>query len=184
LKIWQKNFSVKSYAFPVGIYSIIYHIIDCDAFTREFLTSQGIDVGEKESPPPDPYMMQRNMKHRAKPTARVIDDPRRRFLEYDGMVLSFDATWNDDRYRVMYFLTDDTIAINEIHRPNDGKDPVATLLRRMRVPKDWKNLPSWHPSIYMEYGDSEIVEYFTPQDFTVGLFHSIFSNRIFVYTYI
>jgi len=133
-------------------------------------------VGEKESLPPDPYIMQRNMKRRTKPTARVIDDPRRRFLEYDGMVLSFDATWNDDRYRVMYFLTDDTIAINEIHQRNDGKDPVAALLRRMRVPKDWKNLPSWHPSIYMEYGDSEIVEYFTPRDFTVGLFHFIFSN--------
>jgi len=138
-------------------------------------------VGEKESAPPDPYMMKRNTKHRTKSTAGVIDDTRRRFLEYDGMALSFEATWNDDRYRVMYFLTDDTIAINEIHQRNDGKDPITTLLRRMRVPKDWKNLPSWHPSIYMEYGDPEIVEYFTPRDFTVRLSFFIFSNRIYMY---
>lgn len=155
---------------------MVYHIVDCDPFTREFLTSQGIDVGEKESLPTDPYTEQRDAKCRIAPlgVTRVMnDDPRRRFLEYDGMVLSFDASWNGDRYRVMYFLMDDTVAIREIHEPNDGKDPVTMLLKRMRVPKNWQNLPSWHPSIYMEYGDPEIVEYCTPQDFRVRLFRPI-----------
>lgn len=149
---------------------MVYHIVDCDPFTREFLTSQGIDVGESESLPADPYAMERDDKRRMAARAVVRstgDDARRRFLEYDGMTLSFDATWNDDRYRLMYFLTDDTVAIREIHAPNDGKDPVAMLLRRMRVPKDWQSLPSWHPSVYMEYGDPEIVEYYTPRDFKV-----------------
>lgn len=147
---------------------MVYHIVNCDPFTREFLTSQGIDVGQEESLPADPYTEQRRIKHGEKPTTRVTDDPRRRFLEYDGMVLSFDATWNDDRYRVMYFLVDDTVAISEIHERNDGKDPIALLLRRTRVPKDWKNLPSWHPSIYMEYGDPEVLEYYVPRDFRVS----------------
>jgi len=161
---------------------VVYHIVDCDPFTREFLISQGIDVGEKENLPADPYMEQRNAKYRTPiGVTRVVgDDSRRRFLEYDGMVLSFDATWNNDRYRVMYFLTDDTVAIREIHEPNDGKDPVAMLLKRMRVPKNWQNLPSWHPSIYMEYGDSEIVEYCTPQDFKVWLFQLILASCYFV----
>lgn len=150
---------------------MVYHIVDCDPFTREFLTSQGINVGEKESLPADPYTEQRDAKYRTPGVTRMAgDDARRRFLEYDSMVLSFDATWNDDRYQVMYFLTDDTVAIREIHEPNDGKDPVAMLLRRMRIPKNWQSLPSWHPSIYMEYGDPEIVEYCTPRDFRVRPF--------------
>ncbi|EZA47764.1 EF-hand domain-containing protein [Ooceraea biroi] len=161
LFIW-KDFNV---GIDACIYGTVYHIVDCDPFTKEFLTSQGIDVGERESLPVDPYTEQRNIKSTTTPTTTIIDDPRRRFLQYDGMVLSFDATWNGDRYRVMYFPTDDTVAIGEIHERNDGKDPVPMLLRRTRVPKDWKNLPARHPSIYMEYGDPEVVEYCTPRDF-------------------
>ncbi|KAL6265166.1 hypothetical protein P5V15_005251 [Pogonomyrmex californicus] len=165
LFIW-KDFNV---GIDVCIYGVVYHIVDCDPFTREFLTSQGIDVGEKESLPADPYTEQRDAKRRLPlRVTRIVDDSRRRFLEYDSMILSFDATWNGDHYQVMYFLTDDTIAIREIHGPNNGKDPVAMLLKRMRIPKNWQNLPSWHPSIYMEYGDPEIVEYYSPQDFRVG----------------
>lgn len=150
---------------------MVYRIVDCDPFTREFLTSQGIDVGEKENLPADPYAEQRKIKYDGMAgtisTRMIVDDVRRRFLEFDGMVLSFDAMWNGDRYRILYFLMDDTIAIREIHEPNDGKDPVAMLLKRTRVPKNWQSLPSWHPSIYMEYGDPEITEYYTPRDFRV-----------------
>ena len=162
---------------------MVYHIVDCDSFTREFLTSQGIDVGEKENLPADPYTEWRDTMCRI-PTGiiRVVgDDSRRRFLEYNGMVLSFDATWNEGRYKVMYFLMDDTVAIREIHEPNDGKDPVAMLLKRMRVPKNWQHLPSWHPSIYMEYGDPEIVEYYTPRDFTVRPFRLTLASYILLW---
>lgn len=34
---------------------MVYRIIDCDPFTKEFLQSQGIDVGVKEEAPMDPY---------------------------------------------------------------------------------------------------------------------------------
>ncbi|XP_011708053.1 PREDICTED: EF-hand domain-containing protein 1-like [Wasmannia auropunctata] len=178
LFIW-KDFNV---GIDVCIYGVVYHIVDCDPFTREFLTSQGVDVGEKESLPADPYMEQRDAKC-GTPTkiTRVGDDKRRRFLEYDGMVLSFDATWNDDRYKVLYFLTDDTVAIREIHEPNDGKDPVAMLLKRMRVPKNWQNLPSWHPSICMEYGDPEVMEYCTPRDFRIGETILLFGRRFLLH---
>ncbi|KYN40389.1 EF-hand domain-containing protein 1 [Trachymyrmex septentrionalis] len=179
LFIW-KDFNV---GIDVCIYGVVYHIVDCDLFTREFLTSQGIDVGEKENLPADPYTEWRDAMCRT-PTGitRVVsDDSRRRFLEYDGMVLTFDATWSGDRYRVMYFLTDDTVAIREIHELNDGKDPVVMLLKRMRVPKNWRNLPSWHPSIYMEYGDPEIVEYYTPRDFRVGETIVLFGRCFLLY---
>lgn len=101
-------------------------------------------------------------------TTQVPDDARRRFLEYDKMVLTFTATWNEDIYRIMYFLTDDTIAVREIQKPNSGKDPTPMLLKRMKVPKDWKNLPDSYPAVYMECGDPEILEYYTPKDLSVS----------------
>lgn len=154
-----------------GIYGIVYHIIDCDLFTREFLNSQGIDVGDKEDTPIDPYIEERKMKSRVTTClTRIPDDTRRRFLEYDRMILSFNAKWNDDFYQIMYFLMDDTIAIRELHKPNNGKDPVIMLLKRVKVPKNWKNFPSSYPGIYMEYGDHEIIEYYTPKDFKVSQF--------------
>lgn len=147
----------------------MYHIVDCDPFTREFLTSQGVDVGQKEIAPADPYTQQREM--RATAPQVQIKDTKGQFLKYDRMVLLFDATWNDDRYRLMYFLSDDTMAISEVHQRNDGKDPVGLLLRRMRVPKDWRNLPpSWQPTVRRERGDLGIVEYYSPQDFRVRPF--------------
>ena len=146
----------------------MYHTYDCDLFTKEFLRSQGIDVGDKEEPPPDPYIQFRadQLKIPTK-TTTIADDPRRRFLEYDGMVLSFDAVWEGDFYQILYFLTDDTISVREIHRPNDGKDPVAMLLKKTKVPKNWKDLPSNYPSIYMERGDPDCMEYYTPKDLKV-----------------
>ncbi|CAL7943521.1 unnamed protein product [Xylocopa violacea] len=166
----------------VCIFGVVYHIIDCDLFTREFLNSQGIDVGDKEESPADPYTELRASKQRI-PTCvtQVPDDARRRFLEYDKMVLSFTATWNDDVYKIMYFLTDDTIAVREIQKPNSGKDPVPMLLKRMKVPKDWKILSSSYPAIYLEYDDPEISEYYTPKDFLVGGTVFIFSRRFFLH---
>lgn len=85
------------------------------------------------------------------------------------MTLSFTATWNEDVYKMLYFLTDDAMAVREIQKPNSGKDPSPMLLKRMKVPKDWKNLPSTYPAVYLEWGDPEIVEYYTPKDFLVSL---------------
>ncbi|XP_053978689.1 EF-hand domain-containing protein 1-like [Hylaeus volcanicus] len=176
---YWKDFNV---GIDVCIHGVVYHIIDCDLFTREFLNSQGIDVGDKEEPPVDPYTFLRASKMRT-PThiTQIPDDARRRFLEYDKMVLTFTATWNEDTYQIMYFLTDDTIAVRAIQKPNCGKDPVSMLLKRMKVPKDWKNLPSSYPAIYLECSDSEVVEYYTPKDFVIGETIFIFSRRFLLH---
>ena len=156
----------------------MYHTYDCDLFTKEFLTSQGIDVGDSEEPPADPYIQFRKEKFKI-PTrvTPVADDSRRRFLEYDGMVLLFDAVWDEDFYQILYFLTDDTISVKEIHKPNDGKDPTAMLLKKTKVPKNWKDIPSNYPGIYMERGDPEVVEYYTPKDLKVLIILSKFKKK-------
>ncbi|XP_033209842.1 EF-hand domain-containing protein 1-like [Belonocnema kinseyi] len=166
----------------IGIYGVVYHTYDCDRFTKEFLTSQGIDVGERGEPPPDPYIKFRKDTFKIPTrTTPVADDTRRRFLEYDGMVLLFDAVWDDDFYQILYFLTDDTISVKEIHTPNDGKDPVSMLLKKAKVPKNWKDLPPPYPGIYMERGDPDVVEYYTPKDLMIGDTIFIFGRRFFLY---
>lgn len=47
-----KDFNVSS---EVELHGIVFHITDCDAFTREFLTANGIEVNERECMPKDPF---------------------------------------------------------------------------------------------------------------------------------
>jgi EF-hand domain-containing protein 1 len=46
-----KDFSV---GVDVELNGIVFHISDCDIFTREFLTANGIEVSERECMPSDP----------------------------------------------------------------------------------------------------------------------------------
>ncbi|XP_063979498.1 EF-hand domain-containing protein 1-like [Diachasmimorpha longicaudata] len=168
----------------ISIYGVVYHTVDCDTFTEEYMRSQGIDPGNREQPPPDSYTQDRLAKlavSRASSSRskkpRPEEDPRRRFLEFDGMVLTFDAIWNEDSYQIMYFLTDDTIAVKEMIRPNSGKDPNRMLLKKTKIPKNWTDLPVWYPSIYLERTDEEVVEYYCPMDLKVGETIFIFGRK-------
>lgn len=46
-----KDFNVGS---EIELHGIVFHITNCDAFTREFLTANGIEVKERECAPSDP----------------------------------------------------------------------------------------------------------------------------------
>lgn len=46
-----KDFNVGN---DVELNGIVFHITDCDAFTREYLTANGIEVNERECVPQDP----------------------------------------------------------------------------------------------------------------------------------
>lgn len=46
-----KDFSIGS---EVELNGIVFHITDCDMFTREYLTANGIEVSERECMPKDP----------------------------------------------------------------------------------------------------------------------------------
>ncbi|XP_028982561.1 EF-hand domain-containing protein 1-like [Diachasma alloeum] len=172
----------------ISIYGVVYHTVECDTFTEEYLRSQGIDPGDREQPPPDSYTQDRIAKLAVSKASssslrksRPQEDPRRRFLEFDGMVLTFDATWNEDFYQIMYFLTDDTIAVKEMLRPNSGKDPNRMLLKKTKIPKNWTDLPVWYPSIYLERSDEEVVEYYCPMDLKVGETIFIFGRSFFLF---
>ncbi|KAF5295445.1 hypothetical protein FQA39_LY13106 [Lamprigera yunnana] len=171
----------------ICINGIIYHLTDCDVFTREFMGSQGLVMGDVEEMPPDPYTQMRQLSvqmHESKTPA--TDDKLRRFLEYDGKVLNFDVVWDTRdvefgelrHYKLLYFLADDTISIKEIFEKNSGRDPIALILRKRKIPKMWTDRPLTYPSLYLELTDAEVTEYYQPKDLLVGDTVYILGRRI------
>ena len=132
----------------MAIGGIVFHIIDCDLFTKEFLLSQGVELNNPECMPPDPYTQMRKAKSKAPPKTAVTIDKFRRFLEFEGRVLRYRAVWDNrdsggslDPYVIKYYLEDDTVEVIEVHEPNDGKDPFPLLLKRTKLPKNWTEVP-------------------------------------------
>ncbi|KAK4880766.1 hypothetical protein RN001_008912 [Aquatica leii] len=156
---------------------VVYHTTDCDVFTKEFMRSHGLIMADSEQTPPDPYTQAREFSVQVHETKTPpADDKLRRFLEYDGKVLTFDALY-DTRdqefgelrvYGILYYLADDTIAVQEIKEPNGGRDPFPLLLRKTKVPKVWTDRPETYPSVYLELSDAEVTEYYQPKDLLIG----------------
>eukprot|EP00049_Salpingoeca_infusionum_P005694 m.95331 g.95331 ORF g.95331 m.95331 type:complete len:620 (+) comp13056_c0_seq1:128-1987(+) len=129
----------------VTVYGRTYLIINCDPFTRNFLTKLGISVSEPIPPPSDPHTELTTQRKAAEIALRPYhrQDKLGQFLKHDREVLRFYCLWDDTssecgdkRYMVLhYFLADDTIEIREIQAPNSGRDGPAVFLKRQRLPK-------------------------------------------------
>ncbi|XP_052863537.1 EF-hand domain-containing protein 1-like [Anopheles cruzii] len=170
----------------VEMHGYVFHITDCDAYTKEFLLSNGIELNEIELLPPDPAMNERSISQRQSfrhhKMYPATDDKLRKYLEYQGKVLHFDCVLDDrDReggelmtYKLFYYLEDDTVSIKELKENQEGRDYFPMLLRKQKLPKNWKENPVSHPSIFVEKTDHEVSEYYSPKDLTVG-------STIFVY---
>ncbi|KDR20690.1 hypothetical protein L798_04839, partial [Zootermopsis nevadensis] len=175
-----KDFNI---GIDVAMYGIVYHIADCDIFTKEYLQSQGIELNDPEEMPSDPHILDRQLK--IKPhghKTKLANDRMRQFLEYDGKVLRFFAVW-DDRdseygelrpYIIHYYLADDTVEIQEVYKKNEGRDPFPLLLRKMKLPREWKDIPVDLPSA------EEAIVYYTPKDFLVGETIYILGRRFLI----
>ncbi|XP_063223863.1 EF-hand domain-containing protein 1-like isoform X2 [Bacillus rossius redtenbacheri] len=175
------------------IYGIVYHTIDCDKFTKEYMESQGVELNPPEELPADPYITDRTLKEQTPASAPAVTDDRlRRFLEFDGKILRFFVAW-DNRdadptgcselapYVIYYFLADDTVQVQEVRSDNDGRDPFPLLLRKTKLPKNWKDLPANFPSLYLEISDQEITEFYSPKDFIIGNTIFVMGRRFLVY---
>jgi hypothetical protein len=62
----------------------------------------------------------------------------KQFLDNDRRVLRFFARFDELPFVIHYFLADDTVEIREVHHPNDGRDNFALLMKRQRLPRDFK----------------------------------------------
>jgi hypothetical protein len=127
----------------VEIYGVVYRIYSCDQFTEDYLRSIGRDVGAFEEPPDDLYSIKRRLTDRPIRVTRIDTDKThlRQFLDFDGKVLRFYATWDDTaslfgekrNFVFHYFLVDDTIEIRQILPPNSGRDPVSRFLQKTKL---------------------------------------------------
>lgn len=171
-------------------YGKIFHVINCDAWTSEFMASEGIELNRPSTIPPDPYIESRKQKAALKDFTTPSDfDKLKQFIELDRQVLRFYCIWDDRSnmfgelrpYIIQYYLVDDTVEICECHEPNDGRDPFPIFLKRQRLPKNRYNVESSFPSVVMELSNNEIKEWFAPVDFKIGQTVVIYNRPFLIY---
>ena len=136
----------------IDFYGRVFRIIDCDEFTRSFFANEGVTLGASEVYHNDPFVHTRamiNMKQNPPDLAEhknyievMLKGGRpnknlKSFLDNDRKVLSFAIMWQDNSYdggdkyyRCNYFLSDNTVEVKEIIKPNNGQYPFSMLLRR------------------------------------------------------
>lgn len=177
----------------LGCYGRVFHLYDCDQWTRGWLESEGIEVNDPESngAPADPYSESRKQAEASKTTVLGPSDmdKLRKFLELDRKVLRFYCIWDDRdqmfgeirKFILHYYLVNDTVEVRELHHPNDGRDPFPILISRQRIPKNRYDVDSTFPAVVMELSDKEIKDYYTPVDFDIGKTVQLYNRRFFLY---
>jgi EF-hand domain-containing protein 1 len=171
----------------ITLHGIVFHLINCDLFTREFLVSNGIEINEPEGHAPiDPDLTQRKLQQFEQSHAQkvnTVDRKLRRFLEFGGKILQFDCILEDASdeglltYKLYVHLEDDSVAIKELKENQEGRDPFPMLLKRTKLPKNWKVKPVSFPSIALELTDSEVEEYYQAADFRLGERINVFGRQ-------
>nr|AGM32872.1 hypothetical protein [Coptotermes formosanus] len=128
------------------IHEVVFHVYDCNDFTRYYLTKNGQTVAPREDIPDDLYPLRRKLPDRPIRIKHMNIDKTnfRNFLDYDGKVLRFWACW-DDREAVfgekrnfpfIYFLVDGRCEVRQILPPNFGRDPVERFLKKTYLKKN------------------------------------------------
>uniref|UniRef100_A0A672GTH0 DM10 domain-containing protein n=1 Tax=Salarias fasciatus TaxID=181472 RepID=A0A672GTH0_SALFA len=152
----------------LDVYGVKYHITQCDAFTKEFMESEGILVNDPEPMPVDSHSKDHQKPQPPYSTPSKLDKLYQ-FLNMDGKVLRFFALFDDaDETRfvkIHYYLVDDTVEITNVQEPGSSDDPFPVLLHRLKIPKQIKK--ENFPICVMEVSDEE-VEYYSPKDFQLG----------------
>eukprot|EP00039_Didymoeca_costata_P014114 m.224231 g.224231 ORF g.224231 m.224231 type:complete len:552 (+) comp15948_c0_seq8:136-1791(+) len=173
------------------IYGKVLRITDCNEWTRQYLTKEGIEVNSPERAPEDPYLQTRLVVDQPDHTHDTPSDfdKMKQFLVLDRKVLRFYCVW-DDRHNMFgelrsfilhYYLVDDTIEIREVHPPNDGRDPFPILLNRQCVPRNFKNVPIDFPSIVFETTENDNPDLINPADFEIGKTINILGRDFLLY---
>lgn len=191
----------------IELYGKRFKLTDCDPFTRNFLTKLGVRVADPTEAPKDPYKNIREVQDGSQNPLRPYEraDSLKQFLDNDRHVLKFNAIWDDRdtkfgelrRFRVHYFLADDTIEVLETLPPNSGRDACPTFLSRQKLPKEILNMgkPGDKPTrtvlnVIGNFFDggryildnlktgSISVNYFTDEDLMVGRVMNVFGRKM------
>jgi len=130
------------------IYDRTYYVVDCDAATRRYMTSVGIDFGESSNLPGSVYdpKTRPGMTRKALKTTGVKKEKKHGvlgFFEYDRKVLRFFGAWDcrdslygdDLRVKLHYSLADGFIEIVPMHERNNGRDKLPKFLKKNAIMK-------------------------------------------------
>jgi hypothetical protein len=130
----------------VEFYGKRFKIVDCDEFSRNFLTKLGVRVPVGMEAPSDPYQKTRELHDGTQNPLRPYEkvDTLKQFLEHDRHVLRFNCIWDDRdtefgdvrEFVLHYFLADDTVEVREVLLPNAGRDTTPIFLHRQKLPKE------------------------------------------------
>jgi hypothetical protein len=96
--------------------------------------------------PKDPYKHLREVQDGSQNPLRPYErvDTLKQFLDHDRHVLRFNCVWDDRdtkfgelrRFKLHYYLADDTIELLEVLPPNSGRDSGSVFLTRQKLPMD------------------------------------------------
>lgn len=185
----------------VELYGRTYHVTGCDRFTRWFYKENGLDIGEDEPMVEDQW--QKSYKHgklaekgglavttsahEAKTLVKYMvgqppaDKKFQQFLLNDRKVLRFKAFWDDPTlygariyFTIHYFLSDNTVEINEEHVRNSGRWTSPVFYKR--GPLNKSNQLNAYPGMLQAEGNV-----YMPDDFMVGDSINVWGRKIVVY---
>ncbi|CAF0744089.1 unnamed protein product [Rotaria sp. Silwood1] len=190
----------------VSLYGRVYKLIDCDSFTRNFLTKLGVRVPPGFSAPEDPFLKHRQVadgtQNPLRPYERI--DTLKQFINHDTHVLRFWGVWDDTEslygdvrnFVINYFLADDTMEIREILPPNSGRDAPPTYLARNKLPKDFnglrlpgENAPRTVLNVFGQLNKQRWIldnlktgaidqKYYTDQDLSIGQLINVYGRKV------
>jgi len=184
----------------VVIYGRKYHIKSCDRFTRWFYEQNGIDVGAEEQEVEDLWRKSYRFKMTAEkgglPLSRsameakvmtkyVVGEPPPKnitqFLMNDRKVLRFKGFWDDATlygariyFVIHYYLSDNSMEINEAHARNSGRDGYPVFLKRGPLYKN--NHLQAYPGCLTPDGDL-----YMPEDLMVGQAIYVWNRKVMLY---
>jgi len=185
----------------VTIYGRMYQITGCDRFTRWFYEENGIDVGPDEPMVEDRWqkgykfntvvekggMPMSTSAFEAKTLTKFqigqppADKKEKQFLLNDRKVLRFQAFWDDHTlygsrvyFAVHYYLSDNTVEINEAHARNSGRDAYPVFYKRGKLLK--KNSVNAYPGML-----SGASEFYLPEDFSIGESINVWGRQVMLF---
>jgi hypothetical protein len=180
------------------IYGRHFYIYDADNFTRAFYSKHGTELNSAVEVPSDAFVksqeQDRDTFHKlmhpmkehmeaalGKPMNTDIERTQQ-FLKNDKKVLRFyclhdDATlYGEPRpFVAHFFLADDTIEIAEVKDANNSRDGFAMLLKRTRLPIDYKTSKLDVQSIG---ASAENVQFYTPKELHVGGILNVYGREL------
>lgn len=162
------------------IYGRMFRIVDCDRFTRQYMTEQGITLNQPETSALDPYTELRNRPERTF-QKETKSDKLKKFLQFDRNLLRFYCIWDDREsmfgemrpFILYYYLVDDTVEVRQVESASGGRDYFPVLLKRQHLPKNYTAMP--------QLEDIGTQVWYKPEDLRIGETINVFGRKFLIY---